>query len=263
MRFKTFTIACASVLTLFLFAQRRTPPAPPQLFARVVDLTHSVAEKDPNWEGTAESPYKVKLLASFEKEGYFTRYISLPEHFATHIDAPAHFAQGVWTVDQIPPQRLVAPLVVINVRGKAANDPDYQVSLDDVAVWEHDNGQIPPGSVVMARTGWAARWDSMKDYRNADNKGVMHFPGFDLETVKFLVQARQIVGLGIDTLSVDYGPSKDFPVHHFTAKSNVYHLENVANLEGVPEAGGIVVAAPAKLEGGSGGPVRILALLKQ
>jgi kynurenine formamidase len=262
MKFKTFTLACAGLLTLFLFAQRRTPPAPQQLFAGVVDLTHSISEKDPNWEGTAESPYRVKPLASFEKEGYFTRYISLPEHFATHIDAPAHFARGVWTVDQIPPQRLVAPLVVIDVRGKVAGNPDYQVSLDDLAVWEHDNGQVPPGAVVMARTGWATRWHSMQEYRNADDKGAMHVPGFALETVKFLVQARTIAGLGIDTLSVDYGPSKDFPIHHFTAKNDVYHLENVANLNLVPEAGSIVVVAPAKLEGGSGGPARIFALLK-
>ena len=263
MKLETFILACACALTLFLFAQRRTPPAPQQLFAGVIDLTHSISDKDPNWEGTAESPYKVKQLASFDKDGYFTRYISLPEHFATHIDAPAHFALGVWTVDQIPPQRLIAPLVVIDLRGKAANNPDYQVSLDDLSVWEHDNGPVPPGAVVMARTGWATRWDSMREYRNADEEGVMHFPGFALETVKFLVQARKIAGLGIDTLSVDYGPSKDYPVHHFTAKNNVYHLENVARLDQVPEAGAILVAAPAKLQGGSGGPVRILALLKQ
>ncbi|HVP52246.1 MAG TPA: cyclase family protein [Terriglobales bacterium] len=263
MRLKTFTIACACALTLFLFAQHRASPAPQQLFAGVLDLTHLVNEKAPNWEGTAESPFQTKQVASFDKEGYFARYVSLPEHFGTHIDAPAHFAPGVWTVDQIPPQRLVAPLVVIDVRGKVANNPDYQVSLDDLAVWEHDNGAVPPGAVVMALTGWAARWDSMKDYRNADNRGMMHFPGFALETAKFLVQARKIAGLGIDTLSVDSGAAKDFPVHHFTARNNVYHLENVANLERAPEAGAIVVVAPAKLEGGSGGPVRILALLKQ
>jgi len=263
MKFKTFAVASAAALALFLFAQRRTQPVAPQLFGSIVDLTHTISDKTPNWEGTADSPYKVKQLASFEKEGYFTRYISLPEHFGTHIDAPAHFARGVWTVDQIPPQRLVAPLVVIDVRGKVANNSDYEVSLDDLAVWEHANGEVPPNAVVMARTGWAARWDSMKDYRNADDKGTMHFPGFSLDTVQFLVQSRKIAGLGIDTLSVDYGPSKDFPVHHFTAKNNVYHLENVANLGQVPEAGAIVVASPAKLEGGSGGPVRILALLKQ
>ena len=261
MKFKTFIVGCASALTLFLFAQRRSQPATPPAFASVIDLTHSISEKVPNWEGTAESPYKVKPLASFEKDGYFTRYISLPEHFGTHIDAPAHFAAGVWTVDQIPAQRLVAPLVVIDVRGRVANNPDYQVSLDDLATWEHDNGDVPPGAVVMARTGWAARWDSMKAYRNADDKGAMHFPGFALDTAKFLVLARKIAGLGIDTLSVDFGPSKDYPIHHFTARNDVYHLENVASLELVPEAGAIVVVAPAKLEGGSGGPVRILALI--
>jgi kynurenine formamidase len=262
MKFKTFAVASAAALALLLFAQRRAQPVPAQLFGGIADLTHSISEKTPNWEGTAESPYKVKPLASFEKDGYFTRYISLPEHFGTHIDAPAHFARGVWTVDQIPPQRLVAPLVVIDVRGKVANNADYQVSLDDVALWEHANGDIPPAAVVMARTGWTARWDSMKEYRNADDKGTMHFPGFALETAEFLVQSRKIAGLGIDTLSVDYGASKDFPVHHFTARNNVYHLENVANLGQAPEAGAIVVVAPAKLEGGSGGPVRIFALLK-
>jgi len=263
MRFETFIIACAGACALLLFAQRRPQPAPQQLFAGVIDLTHSVSEKAPNWEGDAKSPYQVKQVASFQKEGYFARSISLPEHFATHIDAPAHFARGVWTVDQIPPQRLVAPLVVIDVRGKVAENPDYQASLDDLAVWERDNGQVPPGAVVMAFTGWAARWDSMKQYRNADDKGTMHFPGFALDTVKFLVEARKINGLGIDTLSVDYGPSKDFPVHHFTARNNVYHLENVANLAQAPEAGAVAVVAPAKLEGGSGGPVRIFALLQQ
>jgi kynurenine formamidase len=262
MRFKTFTFACACALALFLFGQRRTNQAPQQMFAGVVDLTHAVSEKDPNWEGAAQSPYKAKPLATFEKEGYFTRAISLPEHFATHIDAPAHFTRGVWTVDQIPPQRLIAPLVVIDVRGKAASNPDYEVSLEDLSVWEHDNGQIPPGAVVMARTGWASRWDSMMDYRNADATGTMHFPGFAFDTAKFLVQSRKVVGLGIDTLSVDYGASKDFPVHHFTSRNDVYHLENVANLGQVPDAGAIVVVAPMKLEGGSGGPVRILALLK-
>lgn len=263
MKFKTFTLACAFMLTLFLFAQRHTAPAPQHVFAAVVDLTHSISDKDLNWEGTAESPFKATQLHSFEKDGYFSRAISLPEHFATHIDAPAHFAPGVWTVDQIPAQRLIGPLVVIDVRGKVAGHPDYEVSLDDVALWEHDNGHIPPGAVVMARTGWDSRWNSMKDYRNPDAKGVLHFPGFALDTIKFLVQARQIAGLGIDTLSVDYGPSKDFPVHHFTAKHDVYHLENVANLAQAPDAGAIVVVAPAKLEGGSGGPVRIFALLKQ
>jgi kynurenine formamidase len=263
MKAKTFAVTCALLLALLLFAQRRNQPAPQQMFAGVVDLTHAVSEKAPNWEGTPESPFKVKQLGSIEKDGYFSRYISLPEHFATHIDAPAHFAHGVWTVDQIPPQRLIAPLVILDVRGKAQSNPDYEVTPEDVGNWEHDNGHIPAGAVVLARTGWESRWSSMKDYRNADEKGVMHFPGYSLDAVKFLVTARQIAGLGIDTLSVDPGPSKNYPVHQFTAKNNVYHLENVANLQTVPDIGAIAVVAPAKLEGGSGGPVRIFALIKQ
>jgi kynurenine formamidase len=177
------------------------------------------------------------------------------------MDAPAHFARGTWTVDQIPAERLMRPLVVLDVSAKAQSNPDYRISVEDVANWERDNGQVPQGAVVLARTGWASRWNSMKDFRNADAKGVPHFPGYAQETARFLVEGRNIVGLGIDTLSVDYGPSKDYPVHHYCALKSVYHLENVANLSQAPEAGATVVVAPVKLEGGSGAPVRVLALV--
>jgi len=150
---------------------------------------------------------------------------------------------------------------VLDVTAQSKANADYQVAVEDVARWERAHGQIPPGSIVLARTGWAARASSMKDYRNADSKDVKHFPGFLPETAKFLVEARNIVGLGIDTMSVDYGASGTYPVHQYTAKHNVYHLENVADLSAAPEAGAILVAAPAKLAGGSGGPVRILALV--
>ena len=262
MRTKTFVVVLALVAVVLLFAQRRTAPPPPPAFRAVIDLTQPLSEKFPNWEGTEKSPFEAKPLGVMEKDGYFTRTISLPEHFATHMDAPAHFAAGAWTVDQIPPQRLIGPLVVLDVTAQSKANADYQITVEDVARWERAHGQIPPGSIVLARTGWAARAGSMKDYRNADDKGVKHFPGFALETVKFLVEARMIFGLGIDTLSVDYGASDTYPDHHYTAQHNIYHLENVADLSAVPEAGAILVAAPAKLAGGSGGPVRILALLR-
>jgi kynurenine formamidase len=114
----------------------------------------------------------------------------------------------------------------------------------------------------MVKTGWESRWNSAKQYRNADAKGTMHFPGYSEDAAKFLIGARNTLGLGIDTLSVDYGPSQDFPVHQFSLAHSVYHLENVANLDRVPASGGIVVVAPIKLQGGSGGPVRILALVR-
>ena len=264
MKFTTFAVVSSLVLALLLFAQRRAPmPAERPLFSAVVDLTHDISEKSPNWEGTAKSPFEAKQLGRYEKEGYFSRSISLPEHFSTHVDAPAHFAQGRWTVDQIPPERLIAPLVVIDIKAQSRNNPDYQLTMDDVARWEQSNGRMPAGAVVMANTGWSAKWNSMASYRGADEKGTMHFPGFSLDAVKFLVQARNAFGLGIDTMGVDYGRSSTFPIHHYTSSMNVYHVENVADLDRVPEAGAIVVVGAAKLKGGSGGPVRVMALIRE
>jgi kynurenine formamidase len=262
MKIRTFVIGYAVALALFLFAQQRRTPAPESDFRAVVDLTHSINSKVPTYELEEKSGFKAQTVATIEKDKYFARNISLPEHFGTHIDAPAHFARGMWTVDQIPAERLLAPLDVIDVSTNAKSNPDYQLSVEDIANWEKLNGQIPPGAVVIAHTGWDARWNSIKEYRNADAKGVMHFPGYSLDAAKFLVEARDVYGLGIDTLSIDYGPSQDFPVHQYTLSHSLYHLENVAELERVPPTGAMVVAAAMKLEGGSGGPVRILALLK-
>jgi kynurenine formamidase len=260
MKWNSFLVACALLMTLLLFAQRRQPLPARSEFRAAIDLTHDLSEKSPNWEGTEKSPFEAKALGVIEKDGYFSRTISLPEHFSTHLDAPAHFAAGAWTVEQIPPDRLIAPLAVLDVSKKVAANSEYEVSLEDVAAWEQEHGHVPPGAVVIARTGWSDRWNSMKRYRNADDKG-MHFPGFSEQAVKFLVDARQISGLGIDTLSVDPGASKTYPVHHYVAAHNVYNLENVSDLGQVPASGAILVVAPAKLAGGSGAPVRLFALL--
>ena len=139
--------------------------------------------------------------------------MSFPEHFGTLVDAPAHFVRGLWTVDQIPPERLIAPVVVLDLSAKASTNADYQLSVEDVADWEKTHGAIPQNGVVMLMTGWESRWNSAKEFRNADRKGMMHFPGYSLDAARFLVEARGVMGLGIDTLSVDYGPSSDFSVH--------------------------------------------------
>ena len=262
MRIKTFVIGYALALGLLLFAQRRPDASPPAGFRGVIDLTHTVSRNVPTYEPRESAAYQVKTVATIEKDGYFAREIALPEHFGTHIDAPAHFARGSWTVDQIPEERLVAPLVVIDITKKVGNDPDYRLSVEDIAHWEETNGQIPQGSVVMASTGWDSRWELPDRYRSADAKGVMHFPGYSLDAAKFLVGARGVLGLGIDTLSIDYGPSKNFEVHQYTLAHGIYQVENVANLERTPAAGAIAVVAPMKLEGGSGGPVRVMALLR-
>jgi kynurenine formamidase len=257
-RTKVLVSACLLIVT---FASAQQPVAARKIaFSKVIDLTHTLNQSTPVYEETKESPYKAKTVATFEKEHYFAREICLPEHFGTHLDAPAHFARGSWTLDQIPAERLVAPLYVIDVSNNVKSNPDYQLSAADVTNWEDQHGRIAPASVVIVRTGWNSRWNSSQSYRNADPKGTMHFPGYSLAAAKLLV-ARGVFGLGIDTLSIDYGPSADFPVHQYTLAHKLYHLENVANLENVPAVGATIIAAPMKLEGGSGSPVRIFALV--
>ncbi|MBV8477887.1 MAG: cyclase family protein [Acidobacteria bacterium] len=261
MKIRTFVIAYVFALAIFLFAQRPARPEPDPRFL-VIDLTHSVNQNVPTYELAEHSAYREQTIATIEKDGYFARQISLPEHYGTHLDAPAHFVRGLWTVDQIPAERLVAPLVVLNVQRKAAQNPDYQITVDDIANWEQVHGHIPQAAVVMANTGWESRWNSEKNYRNADRQGIMHFPGYSLESARFLVEARSVIAIGIDTLSIDYGPSKDFPVHKYSLSHSLYQLENVANLSQAPEFGATLVSAPTKLEGGSGAAVRLLALVK-
>jgi kynurenine formamidase len=226
---------------------------------RVVDLTYAINDKLPAWPGDGHV-FEAKVTATAEKDGYFTRSFWMLEHYGTHMDAPAHFPPGKLTVDEIPATHLFGPAVVIDVRDEAAKDADYRLTTARVEKWEVAHGKIPQGAIVLLRTGWAARWPDQARYRNMDAQGVMHFPGYSVEAAKVLI-ARGAVGLGIDTLSIDYGPSKDFEVHRLDLPANLYNLENLASLDALPESGAFVIAAPIKLEGGSGGACRVLALL--
>jgi kynurenine formamidase len=237
MKWKTFVIGWVLALAILLMAQRRTSVSENAVFKNIVDLTHSVAE-------TQISATRVD------------------EKSATQLDAPAHTIHGMWTVDQIPAERLVRPLVVLDVSESSLNNPDYQIRVEDIARYEQQHGDIPPAAVVVAYTGWSVRWNSAREYRNADRSGNPHFPGYSLEAARFLVEARQVVGLGIDTLSVDRGVSSDHSVRNYCAEHSVYHLENVANLMQAPAAGAIAVVTPVKLEHGSKAPARVLALVK-
>jgi kynurenine formamidase len=261
-RWKTFAIGWSLALALLMFAARKPTMPDPTLYHNVVDLSHDLNDHSPNWEGAERSPFSAKELGNIERDGYYSRIFTTQEHYGTHLDAPAHFASGMWTVDQIPAERLVRPLVVLNVRTKVNGHPDYEISVQDIADWETQYGEIPSGAVVMAYTGWDDRWNVPNAFRNAGADGVPHFPGYSLEAATFLVKTRDTVGLGIDTMSIDPGASKTYPVHLFTAQASVYQLENVANLGLVPPNGATVVVAPIKLENGSGGPARVLALVK-
>jgi len=232
MRIHTFVVGVVLAVALFLFAQRHPDVQQQTGFHGILDLTH-----------TSGSLKNAALLD-------------------TRIDPPAHLNRAMWTADQIPPERLIAPLVVLDVRSSVADNPDYQVRVEDIVKWEQANGQIPLGSVVMARTGWDARWVSPATYRNADSRGVLHYPGYSEDAAKFLVEARNVMGLGIDTPSVDAGSSHRLPVEQYTLAHSVYHLENVANLDRTPASGSEVVVAPMKLEASNHSPVRIFALVR-
>ncbi len=226
---------------------------------RVVDLSYAINDKLVAWPGDTRV-FEAKPNATVEKNGYFTRSFWMLEHYGTHMDAPIHFPPGKTPVDKIPVERLFGPAVVIDVREEAEKDPDYRLTLERIARWEKEHGHIPQGAIVLLRTGWAARWPDAKAYRNEDAQGVMHFPGYSTDAVVRLI-LRKVSGIGIDTLSVDYGPSKQFPVHKLSHGAGLYHLENLADMSPLPEAGAFLVVAPIKLEGGSGGPCRVFGIL--
>lgn len=246
-------------------AGARRPPVDLQ-GVRMVDLTHAFDDKTLFWP-TSPTTFKLDRLAYGNTEaGYFyaSNAFSMPEHGGTHLDAPIHFGEGRRTADQIPLEQLIAAAVVLDVSAQAAADPDYRLTVPDVLAWEKKHGKVPAGAIVLLRTGWAARWPDRKRYLGDDKPGDasnLHFPSFGAEAARLLVEQRKVGVLGVDTASIDHGPSKDFPVHRIANGANVPGLENVANLQELPATGAWVIALPMKIAGGSGGPVRIVALV--
>ncbi len=244
-------MTASRLLHLFAFALLLAAPTP-AVAQRVVDLGHPLSVTDPSWTGE-----RLFARKGVDGGGYVSGTFSSDEHFGTHLDAPAHFG-GAWTVDRIPVDRLVRPGICINVTGKPE---DYQVTVADLKAFEAKSGVIPEGSIVMIATGWDARWPDQKKYMN-ERAGVKHFPGVHPDAAAYLAKDRKVAGIGIDTPSVDYGPSAKFETHNLTMKLNVFHIENAANLTSLPASGFTIVVAPIKLAGGSGGPTRVFALLR-
>ncbi len=234
--------------------------------ARVVDLTHAFDEKTIYWPNSPSTFSLTKLADGATEAGYYYRMNSFcaPEHGGTHLDAPSHFAKDGWAADQIPVSRLVAPGVVLDISKPAAADPDYRLTAADVRAFEKIHGAIPAGAIVLLRSGWGSRWPDRKRYLGDDTPGEtshLHFPSYGKDSAELLVRERRVAALGLDTASIDYGPSKDFIVHQVANGANVAGLENLANLDQVPETGAWIIALPMKIAGGSGGPLRIIALL--
>ena len=228
----------------------------------MVDLTHTVDRDSPYWpENTPGNPFHASVTTTYQKDGNFTRNLCMPEHFGTHLDAPVHYDPDGVSVDRIPVEKFLAPGVVIDVSSAVMSNADYRVGVQVIRNWIEQHGPIPVDAMVFFRTGWSVRWPSQERYMNADADGVLHFPGLSLEAGRFLLDYAQPFGIGIDTASVDYGPSTDCPVHNLTMSAGIYHLENVANLDRLPATGFNVIALPLKLGGGSGAPARVVALI--
>jgi kynurenine formamidase len=247
-------------------------PSPPSVSAptladlaagklELVDLSWPLNRESAYWPGEQYRPFELHTIATLEKDGVLSKAFSSPEHLGTHLDAPNHFEAGKPSVDQIPARDLFGPGVVIDVTGPASADADYLVSLADVKKFEADHGPIPTGAIVLANTGWARFWKQPDRYQGRDVRDQLHFPGFAPEAVEFLIKERSVRGVGLDTLSVDHGLSRDFPVHHLLGKAERFGLENLAQLDKLPSKDFYVFVAPIKIETGSGGPARVFAIL--
>jgi kynurenine formamidase len=233
--------------------------------AKVVDLTYVFGPETVYWP-TAKR-FEMDIVAQGKTEGgyfYSANNFCAAEHGGTHMDAPIHFAEGKPSVDQIPVTAGIGPLVKVDVSAAAAKDPDYRLTVDDLRGWEKKHGKIPRGAIVVMYSGWGKRWPDRISYLGTDIPGDvknLHFPGFSKEAATFLVESRQIDAIGVDTPSIDHGPSKDFIVHQIINGASKPGLENLANLDSVPEKGATLIALPMKIEGGSGGPLRAIAIL--
>jgi kynurenine formamidase len=230
------------------------------LGASAIDLTHTLTETFPLFP--AYDPVRVADRFSLASDGFYVRGWSFDEHCGTHVDAPAHFGEGAATVDLIPVDDLLLRIAVLDVRERTAGEPDALVVPDDVLAWESRHGSLPERCALLALTGWGERAGDAAAYLGADPGGVLHFPGFAGATAAWLAAERpQVRAIGLDTASLDFGPSTDFPAHVAWLPTGRFGIENLANLEQVPPAGAVAVIGAPKLEGGSGGPTRILALV--
>ncbi len=236
---------------------------------KFIDLTYAYDSSTIYWP-TEEGFMLDKAAEGYTEKGYYytANTFCAAEHGGTHLDAPIHFAEGRQTVDAIPLENLIGPGVVIDVSEAAGNAPDYQVSVADFEQWEAEHGQIPEGTIVLLRTGYGRYWPNRIRYMGTDQRGAegvaqLHFPGLHPEAAQWLISNRAIKAIGLDTPSIDYGQSRLFETHQTLLKENIPAFENVAHMDQLPLRDFVLVALPMKIKGGSGAPLRIIAILPE
>jgi kynurenine formamidase len=229
--------------------------------SRVADLTHLLRPGFPVYPGTQPPEgFKRETTDFIAQGGFYVNRWELTEHVGTHLDAPAHRFAGADTLEKLPLAKMLLPAAVIDIRDRAARDHDATLTPDDILAWERRHGRLPAGAAVFLNSGWDGRADAGEPFLNRDAAGVMHFPGVSVEAAEFLVREREVALMGVDTLSLDAGPSEDYPAHSTLLGAGVWGAECVANLGAIPPAGAMVFAGAPKVEGASGGPVRLLAI---
>ena len=228
-------------------------------FSRVVELSHPISSQMPVWPGDPAPLFE--QWAHIPNDGYFLRRFSLSEHAGTHLTAPASFYPDGRSVDEYRPEDLVKPVAVIDVRDRRQGDPDYSLTVDDLAEWEATNGPFPEGSIALLLTGWSSKWGEPSGYLGIDENGTLHFPGFGVDASSFLIEERGAAGLGTDTAGLEPGIDDSFAVSRLLLAQPRIALENLANLEQLPPMGATVVIGVLRLIGGSGSPAAVTALL--
>jgi kynurenine formamidase len=242
------------------------PPAPGAAAETIVDLSHEYGEQTIFWP-TAEGFKLDKVAGGLTPQGYYyaANNFATAEHGGTHLDAPVHFAEGRWSVEQIPVDRLIGGAAVIDVSAKCAADPDYQATVADLTAWEQSHGSLD-GLIVLVRTDFSKRWPDAARYLGTAERGAaavakLHFPGIHPDAARWLVANRTVKAVGIDTASIDFGQSTLYETHRALYEQNIAGLENLANLDRLPARGARIVALPMKIKGGSGAPLRAVAFV--
>jgi kynurenine formamidase len=229
---------------------------------RFVDLTHAFAPGIPHWKGAPDE--RVKTLYTVDKDGFRINEYCHIGQWGTHVDPPAHFHTGLHTVDQIDLKDMLMPLVVIDVHDKVAKNPDYVLTLGDVAAWESRHGPVPKGAFVAMRTDWSKRWPDDAKLANKDSAGVFHYPGWSKDVLQLLYEKRGIAASGHETTDTDPGAATtkdDYSLESYVLGLNHYQIELLANLDQVPEAGAVVWVTFPKVLDGSGFPARVIAVV--
>ena len=242
-------------------------PTSGKLDGTIVDLSHEYSDQAIFWP-TAESFRLDKVADGMTPQGYYyaANNFAGAEHGGTHVDAPVHFAQGRWSVEQIPPEQLIGEAAVVDVSAACASQPDYQVSVADLTTWEKTHGSLNE-TILLIRTDYASRWPDAARYLGTAERGEgavakLHFPGIHPDAAKWLVENRRVKAVGIDTASIDYGQSTLYETHRMLYERNIPGLENLTNLNRLPARGATLVALPMKIKGGSGAPLRAIGLLR-